>query len=156
MVWLVHQLEADEIEDVNDEMLDLLVKREKNLAVLFCESHSSLLPPPLIIFDRKENSLLIFLFPSDDESAASEGVLGELENIDDECDQNDIAFVKIHDNDEAKEHGIDEVPALIYYEDGVPTVYEGESSNGIPLTKPKRSSFLVISSTSWDTSVLLI
>jgi hypothetical protein len=34
--WLVHQVESDEIEDVTDEMLDMLIKRSKHLAVLFC------------------------------------------------------------------------------------------------------------------------
>ena len=35
--WLVHQVESDEIEDVTDEMLDMLIKRSKHLAVLFCK-----------------------------------------------------------------------------------------------------------------------
>ena len=34
--WLIHQVESDEIEDVTDEMLDMLIKRSKHLAVLFC------------------------------------------------------------------------------------------------------------------------
>lgn len=50
----------------------------------------------------------------------------ELENIDDECDQNDIAFVKIDDDNEAKEWGIDELPTMVLYEKGVPHVYEGD------------------------------
>lgn len=40
-------------------------------------------------------------------------ILAELENIDDECDQNDIAFVKIDDDEEAKEWGIDELPTIV-------------------------------------------
>lgn len=35
--WLIHQVESDEIEDVTDEMLDMLIKRSKHLAVLFCK-----------------------------------------------------------------------------------------------------------------------
>lgn len=35
--WLVRQVQSDEIEDVNDEMLEMLVKKSSNLAVLFCE-----------------------------------------------------------------------------------------------------------------------
>lgn len=53
-------------------------------------------------------------------------VLAELENIDDECDQNDIAFVKIDDDNEAKEWGIDELPTIVLFEKGVPHVYEGD------------------------------
>lgn len=36
-----------------------------------------------------------------------------MENIDDECDQNDIAFVKIDDDREASEWGIDEIPTIV-------------------------------------------
>lgn len=52
-------------------------------------------------------------------------MLAELENIDDECDQNDIAFVKIDNDAEAKEYGIDTLPALIYFEKRIPYIYEG-------------------------------
>lgn len=52
-------------------------------------------------------------------------MLKELENIDDECDSNDIAFVKISNLDEAKEYGLDELPALVYFENRIPSVYEG-------------------------------
>uniref|UniRef100_A0ABD2XLF9 Thioredoxin domain-containing protein n=1 Tax=Trichogramma kaykai TaxID=54128 RepID=A0ABD2XLF9_9HYME len=95
--WLLSQLEKDEIEDVTDEMLDTLVKEGKTLAVLFYDNN-----------DRK-----------------SQRVLAELENIDDECDSLGIIFVKIDNVDEAKEYGIDKMPSLIYFEKGIPTVYEG-------------------------------
>lgn len=52
-------------------------------------------------------------------------VLKELENIDDECDNNDITFVKISNMDEAKEYGLDTLPALVYFENRIPSVYEG-------------------------------
>lgn len=51
--------------------------------------------------------------------------MAELENIDDECDQNDIAFVKIDNDAEAKEYGIDTLPVLIYFEKRIPYIYEG-------------------------------
>lgn len=51
--------------------------------------------------------------------------MAELENIDDECDQLGIGFVKIDNPDEAKEYGIDKLPKLLYFEKGIPTVYEG-------------------------------
>ncbi|XP_068631274.1 uncharacterized protein hlk [Battus philenor] len=95
--WLVDQLEKDEIEDVTDEMLDRLIKDGKTVAVLFYDNN-----------DRK-----------------SQKVLNELENIDDECDQLGIAFVKIDNDDEAKEYGIEKVPTLLYFEKGIPTYYEG-------------------------------
>ncbi|XP_057338837.1 uncharacterized protein LOC130676540 isoform X4 [Microplitis mediator] len=95
--WLLSQLEKDEIEDVTDEMLDRLVKEGKTIAVLFYDNN-----------DRK-----------------SQRVLNELENIDDECDQLGVVFVKIDNADEAKEYGIEKMPALIYFEKGIPTIYEG-------------------------------
>ncbi|XP_075212452.1 hulk isoform X4 [Lycorma delicatula] len=95
--WLIEQLEKDEIEDVTDEMLDRLVKEGKTLAVLFYDNN-----------DRK-----------------SQRVLNELENIDDECDALGIVFVKLDNSDEAKNYGIEKLPALMYFEKGIPMLYEG-------------------------------
>ncbi|KAF7270389.1 hypothetical protein GWI33_016650 [Rhynchophorus ferrugineus] len=95
--WLVEQLEKDEIEDVTDEMLDKLIAESKFLAVLFY----------------------------DDDDRKSTKVLNELENIDDECDKLGIVFVKIDNPDEAKEYGIDKIPSLVYFESGIPTLYDG-------------------------------
>lgn len=53
-------------------------------------------------------------------------MLSELENIDDECDQNDIAFVKIDDDNEASEWGIEELPTMVLFERGIPHIYEGD------------------------------
>lgn len=50
----------------------------------------------------------------------------ELENIDDECDQNNIAFVKIDNPAEAKEYGIDVLPSLVLFENKIPHIYEGD------------------------------
>lgn len=35
--WLEHQMAHDEIEDVTDEMLDILIDKMHNVAVLFCK-----------------------------------------------------------------------------------------------------------------------
>ena len=35
--WLQHQASSDEIEDITDEMLDMLIEKMPNVAVLFCE-----------------------------------------------------------------------------------------------------------------------
>ncbi|XP_011061896.1 PREDICTED: uncharacterized protein LOC105150473 isoform X3 [Acromyrmex echinatior] len=95
--WLLSQLEKDEIEDVTDEMLDRLIKDGKTIAVLFYDNN-----------DRK-----------------SQRVLNELENIDDECDQLGVTFVKIDNAEEAKEYGIQKIPTMLYFEKGIPMVYEG-------------------------------
>lgn len=58
-----------------------------------------------------------------------------MENIDDECDSLGITFVKIDNADEAKEYGIDSVPTLLYFEKGIPTVYEGKLKDEESLLK---------------------
>ncbi|KAK7793468.1 hypothetical protein R5R35_013845 [Gryllus longicercus] len=99
--WLEYQVNSDEIEDVTDEMLDMIIDKMAHVAVLFYDK------------DQKK----------------SQKVLTELENIDDECDSNNIAFVKIDNDEEAKEYGLDSLPALLYFEKGIPHVYEGDLTN---------------------------
>lgn len=53
-------------------------------------------------------------------------VLIELENIDDDCDKHGIQFVKIDDEEAAHEFGIDSLPAVVYFEKGIPNVYDGD------------------------------
>lgn len=67
------------------------------------------------------------LFPPDDKDDAEDHeILGELENIDDDCEQAGIPFVKIDNDAEAKEYGIEELPTLVYFEDRIPSIYEGK------------------------------
>src|SRR5665811_1253597 len=63
------------------------------------------------------------------EDKADMKILLELENIDDECDTHGIVFVKIDDEDEAKEYGFDDLPVLVYFENKIPSVYEGDLHN---------------------------
>lgn len=66
------------------------------------------------------------MISDDKDQKKSQKILAELENIDDECDQNDIAFVKIDDDKEAKEYGIDVIPTMVFFEKGIPHIYEGD------------------------------
>lgn len=83
--------------------------------------------------DRADRSSLdvndvgdIFVTIADDNNdRKSQRVLNELENIDDECDQLGVTFVKIDNAEEAKEYGIAKVPSMLYFEKGIPMVYEG-------------------------------
>lgn len=68
----------------------------------------------------------MFIFIDDNNDKKSQKALNELENIDDECDTLGIVFVKIDDEEESKLYGIEEVPALLYFENGVPTLYNGK------------------------------
>ncbi|GAU98024.1 hypothetical protein RvY_09228 [Ramazzottius varieornatus] len=97
--WLVDGKEADdEIEDINRGSLKKMIENQKFVAVYFYGKNS----------------------------AESDAVLKELETIDDECGQHDIQFVKTSDTDVAVEYGVTTVPALVYFEDGSPSVYEGD------------------------------
>ncbi|KAG8237452.1 hypothetical protein J437_LFUL015980, partial [Ladona fulva] len=66
---------------------------------------------------------------NDKDQKKSQKVLVELENIDDECDQNGISFVKIDNDEEAKEYGIENLPALVYFEKRIPHIYDGDLEN---------------------------
>lgn len=75
------------------------------------------------------NFLITYFFPDNKDQKKSQKILGELENIDDECDQNNIVFVKIDNNAEAKEYGIDAIPSLVFFEKKIPHLYEGDLMN---------------------------
>ena len=53
--------------------------------------------------------------------------MNELENIDDDLDREGIVIIRIDNDAEAKEYGIDHLPALIYFEDKIPAIYEGKT-----------------------------
>lgn len=56
-------------------------------------------------------------------------VLEELEKIDDDCDKHGIQFVKIDDKRASKDFGIEDIPAIVYFEKQVPNVYNGDLMN---------------------------
>lgn len=53
-------------------------------------------------------------------------ILNELENIDDELEKEGIVIVRMDNDDEAKEYGIDHLPTLVYFENKIPALYEGK------------------------------
>ena len=55
-----------------------------------------------------------------------EALLAELENIDGECKKYDVDFVKIENNEEAADYGVELLPALIYFESRIPSLYDGD------------------------------
>ncbi|CAG0914128.1 unnamed protein product [Notodromas monacha] len=57
---------------------------------------------------------------------ACEKALAELEKIDDETDDFGVDFVKVGDKKVAKQHGITTFPALQYFRNQEPIIYEGE------------------------------
>lgn len=53
-------------------------------------------------------------------------VLEELEKIDDDTDSFGVDFVKINDKRLAKQYGITKFPALTYFREKEPIIYEGK------------------------------
>jgi hypothetical protein len=53
-------------------------------------------------------------------------VLAELEKIDDDTDTFGVDFVKINDKRLAKHYGIKNFPALTYFREKEPIIYEGK------------------------------
>lgn len=65
-------------------------------------------------------------FLDDKDSKQDIRVLNEMENIDDDLEKEGIVIVRMDNDAEAKEYGIDHLPALIYFEDKLPAIYEGK------------------------------
>ncbi len=99
--WLIkHQTTAEEedmVESVGEKELDILVENVDHLLVLF--------------HDRRK---------------MSQQALDALETVDDDCDQMDVAFVKVDNHALARKHGVaDELPSLVYFENRIPTLFDG-------------------------------
>lgn len=120
--WLIHQKRHSEIPEVTDEMKDKLIESTKHLAVIFCK---------FISIDWLIGIVLISGIISIDDKDDKQDirVLNELENIDDELEKEGIVIVRIDNADEAKEYGLDHLPTLIYFEEGIPSMYEGDLMN---------------------------
>jgi hypothetical protein len=68
-------------------------------------------------------------FPDSDKCESCPAILERLETIDDDTDKHNIQFVKTDDVKLAHEIGVFSFPALIYYETGVPIMFDGELNN---------------------------
>lgn len=68
-------------------------------------------------------------FPDTIECEDCQIILDELESIDDDAQRSGIQFVKTTDLNVAKQYGIKIIPALVYYENQAPSIYEGIFTN---------------------------
>lgn len=55
----------------------------------------------------------------------SQKIISELENIDDECEEKDISFVKTSDEGIEKEYDLPSLPALVFYRNKFRQIYTG-------------------------------
>lgn len=69
---------------------------------------------------------IINYLTDDDKCESCAEILEELETIDDDTDKHGIQFVKSNDAKLAAEIGVFSFPALVYYETGVPIMYDGK------------------------------
>lgn len=99
--WLIQQRTEDRIELITRIMLENLVEETQYLAVYF----------------YKQNCHIC------------EQILEELEKIDDECDVYGIHLVRIQDPQLAKRYSIKTFPALVYFRNGNPLLFEGDLQN---------------------------
>lgn len=119
--WVLDLIEAtpDMIESVDRRTLQVLINDIDHLAVLFCEYRYSQLVFILC-------SLLFCKLTDSDRCETCSAVLERLETIDDDTDKHNIQFVKTNDVKLAHEIGVFSFPALIYYETGVPIMFDGK------------------------------
>uniref|UniRef100_A0A8D8UME7 Thioredoxin domain-containing protein n=2 Tax=Cacopsylla melanoneura TaxID=428564 RepID=A0A8D8UME7_9HEMI len=99
--WLITQKTEDRIELVTRVMLESMVEETQYLAVYFYKLNCN-------ICDQ---------------------ILEGLEKVDDECDIYGIHMVKIQDPQLAKRYSIKTFPALVYFRNGNPLIFEGDLQN---------------------------
>lgn len=106
-------------------MVDKLIDTVPYLAVLFCKCLLLRYYPKIwsIKFLLTFNFNIHFTDDKDDKQDIR--ILNELENIDDDLEKEDIVIVRIDNDAEAKEYGIDHLPTLVYFENKIPALYEG-------------------------------
>lgn len=105
-------------------MVDKLIDTVPYLAVLFCTFLLSL-SWFFIEFFRTASKFFILFFTDDKDDKQDIRILNELENIDDDLEREEIVIVRIDNDAEAKEYGIDHLPTLVYFENKIPALYEG-------------------------------
>ena len=100
--FILESLTKSDIEEVNGDILDSLVERMPNIAAVFYDS----------------------------EIPENVDIIAKFEDIDDDCDNNGIPFVKIEDVPKAEDgFGLDSLPGLLFWKNGVPSVFSGEISD---------------------------
>ena len=65
------------------------------------------------------------MFLDDPEYRKLEQLLESMETIDDDCSSRDISFVKTSEQDAIEAYGISKLPALVFFKQDIPNLYEG-------------------------------
>ena len=119
LTWLLETMEKSQIEEVSGPILDALIERLDSLAVIFYNND-------------EENDQSDGEDASGDEEEEASGedadddkFLAMMETLDDDMDKINMALVKVNDEAKALEFGLEELPALMYFKDEVPGLYDG-------------------------------
>ena len=72
---------------------------------------------------ESEDDVLVFFHDESDEDEIEE-ILAGLERIDDDLDKEEVEFLRCSDDDIIDQFGLNMLPSLVYFEAGIPTVYE--------------------------------
>merc|ERR1719400_195584 len=81
----------------------------------------------------EEDDCFVFFYESVDPDAHA--ILAELEDIDEKLDKRDLHLVKISDAGAGEEYGIQDLPSLVYFENGVPEIFQGDIRNDNQIIK---------------------
>ncbi len=73
---------------------------------------------------RSEDSIFVFFYEEDDIFA--QRLLKSLESLDDSLDKRDVDFVKISDAGIDKDYSLENLPALVHFSAGQPSVFQGD------------------------------
>lgn len=65
-------------------------------------------------------------FLDDENCTICDTILQELENIDDDSDRFGVQMVKTDDTAFAVELGVSQVPSFVYFENMIPSIYDGK------------------------------
>jgi thioredoxin-related protein len=125
LTWLTDENTLEipgKIEEVNMRMLEKILAENEHIVVFFCMTDQT--------FGFFYFIFLFFFFILDPEGdKKSQKILNELENIDDECEEKDIDFVKTSDDGVEKEYDLPSLPALAFYRHKFRTIYSGDLMN---------------------------
>ena len=78
---------------------------------------------------ESEDDVLVFLHDETDAENVEE-ILEGLETIDEGLDAEEVEFVRCSDDDIINAYGLSMIPTLVYFESGIPSVYEsGDMKN---------------------------
>jgi thiol-disulfide isomerase/thioredoxin len=114
---LITQKVEDRIELVTRNMLESMVEDVEYMAVYFCECLSNV--------HCSIKSYMYNYFSDKPLCKPCEQILEQLENIDQKCDEWGIQMVKIQDAVLARRYSIKTFPALVYFRNGNPLLYDG-------------------------------